>query len=350
MVVLALKITTCSPTSAKYSSHSFLHQQWHDLFSSTWQWPWKNTDNAIIKDVEISPPQSKRMRLMSDEQDELSVLKLKYKWLFAKSENLQVTASHWKSCYNQTLQSQVPMTEATHNNMADKVMNEIVHSEDIFILLNWKHFTTCNKCLHHLADSMWYDKCKVLVLLQEFFLEHAITFIHKEVYSPSNVLRAMDMAGGLLSIEGIEVFCTCKTNSAKYYCHSILPCLADIWRVGAEVKAFAEKIIPYRHGTLNTDGKFVKWVPQEMISMVIKGFGLEDQAKERSITIHQAMDGVQLSKNIMHVTYGLKMAYCRVFVCSLKNHYLVAMRTKHPFNLGTIVSHSRLWWSKSWMI
>jgi len=39
----------------------------------------KNTDDDIIKDVEISPPQSKRTRLMSDEQDELSVLKLKYK-------------------------------------------------------------------------------------------------------------------------------------------------------------------------------------------------------------------------------------------------------------------------------
>jgi len=30
--------------------------------------------------------------------------------------------------------------------------------------------------------------------------------------------------------------------------------------------------------------------------------------KERSITIHQAMDGAQLSKNITHVTYGFKMA------------------------------------------
>ncbi len=33
-----------------------------------------------------------------------------------------------------------------------------------------------------------------------------------------------------------------------------------------------------------------------MIAMVIKGFSLEGQAKERSITINQAMDGAQLSK------------------------------------------------------
>jgi len=76
------------------------------------------------------------------------------------------------------------------------------------------------------------------------------------------------------------------------------------------VEAFAEKLIPYEHGTLDTGGEFVEWVPQDMISMVIKGFGLEEQAKERSITIHQAMDGAQLSKNITHVTYGFKMADC----------------------------------------
>ena len=41
-----------------------------------------------------------------------------------------MTAAHWKSHYNQMLQLQVPMTEATCNNMADQVMDEIVHSKD----------------------------------------------------------------------------------------------------------------------------------------------------------------------------------------------------------------------------
>jgi len=176
-----------------------------------------------------------------------------------------MTAAHWKARYNQTLHSQVPMSEATCNNMTDQLMNEIVHAEDIFISLNRKRFTSRNKFRRHLADSMWYDKRELFVSLREFFLEHAITFIRKEVYSPSNVLRAMDMAGGQLSIEGIEVLRTCETNSAKYYRHSILPCLADIRHVGAEVEAFADKIIPYHHGTLDTGGEFVEWVPQEMI-------------------------------------------------------------------------------------
>jgi len=155
---------------------------------------------------------------------------------------------------------------------------------------------------------MWNDERDFYVSLRAFFIELSINFIRKEVYSPANVLRAMDMAGGQLSIEGIEVLRTCETNGRKYYRNSILPCSADIRRVGAEVEQFAEKLIPYRHGTLDTGGEFVEWVPEEMIAMVIKGFGLEKQAKERSVTIHQAMDGAQLSKNITHVTYGFKMA------------------------------------------
>jgi len=88
------------------------------------------------------------------------------------------------------------------------------------------------------------------------------------------------MTGGLLSIEGIQVLCTYETNGAKYYCNSILPCSADIQHVGAEGKEFAEKLI-YQHGILDTGGEFIKWVPEEMISMVIRGFGLKEQANEK---------------------------------------------------------------------
>jgi len=266
-----------------------------------------NDDDDIIIDAEVSPSH-KRTRLTSDHCNELEVLKVKYKQLFRKSENFRTTAAHWKTRYNQTVQSQVPVTEASQDKTIDQLMNNIVHYKDIFISQNRKRFTSRNKFRRHLADTMWHDKRDFFISLREFFLENAITIIRKNVYSPSNVLRAMDMAGGQLSIEGIEVLRTCETNGAKYYHHSILPCSADIRRVGAEVEAFAGNIIPYKHGTLGTGGEFVEWVPQQMISMVIKGFGLEEEAKKRSISIHQAMDGAQLSKNITHVTYGFKMA------------------------------------------
>jgi len=101
----------------------------------------ENDDDDISVGTEISPPQSKQTRLMSpDLQAELNVLKLKYKRLFAKSENFRMTAAHWKTRYNQTLQSKVPMTEATRDSMTDQVMNDIIHSEGYFYITQSETF------------------------------------------------------------------------------------------------------------------------------------------------------------------------------------------------------------------
>jgi len=109
--------------------------------------------------------------------------------------------------------------------MVKLILNDMVHLEDLFIAHNWKQFTLL-RC--HLAKSMWHDKHDIFVSLCEFFFDLAVTWICKEVYSPANVLCALDMADGQLSIEDIEVLCTCKTNDTKYYCNSILPCSAEI--------------------------------------------------------------------------------------------------------------------------
>jgi len=98
----------------------------------------ENDDKDYIVDAEISPP-SKRARLLSDQQEELEVLKLKYKELLVKSQNFHMTAAHWKKHYNQTVQLQVPMTDATQDNMVNQVMNNIVYSKHMFISLNRIH-------------------------------------------------------------------------------------------------------------------------------------------------------------------------------------------------------------------
>jgi len=142
----------------------------------------KNDVDDIILDADISPPQTKRTRPISDEQDELSVLKSKYKELAAKSQNFRMTAAHWKERYNQTVQSQVPAMGATRDNVIDQLMNDVVRCEDIFISLNRKRFTSRNKFRRHLAESMWHDSREIFVSLREFFLENAISYIRKEVY------------------------------------------------------------------------------------------------------------------------------------------------------------------------
>jgi len=269
-----------------------------------------NDSRNDMFEVNDNPTEAKRARFAFEEEgDKLHKLQSKYNDLFLKSESLRKSVEYWKAHHNQSLaQSEIPVTEATRENVVDKMLNDVVQSENFYMTSNRKRFTSRNKFRRYVAQRMWNDTHEVFVSLRESFFELAVSSIRKDVYSPANVLRAMDMAGGQLSIEGLEVLRSCETKGTKYYRNSILPCSADIRRVGAIVEEFAKTVIPYRHGTLDTGGEFVEWVPEEMIAMVIKGFGLEEQAKNRSITIHQAMDGAQLSKNITHVTYSFKMA------------------------------------------
>jgi len=207
------------------------------------------------------------------------------------------------------LQSQVAGLKATQDNVVNQILNDMVHSGNLFIIQKRKWFTSCNTCRCHLAKSMWHDKHVAFVLLHDFFFELTVTFIHKEIYSPANILRAMDIAGGQLSVEGIEVLHTCEMKGTKYNCNSVLPCPVNIQHVGAEVEKLQSITYHINMVFLTLEaGEYIELVPQQMIAMVMKGFGLEEQAKGKCITIHQATDGAQLSKTIMHITNSFKMA------------------------------------------
>jgi len=71
---------------------------------------------------------------------------------------------------------------------------------------------------------------------------------------------------------------------------------------------------PFKHGVLNDGGEFVLWNLEQMVGMVLKAFGLEEQAKVCPIFINQAVDSANLSKTLSHTTFGCKVcdmgAYC----------------------------------------
>jgi len=83
------------------------------------------------------PPEAKRIRLACD-QDELEKLQSKYNQLILKSENFRKSAEYWKSRHNQSIQSKVAASDATRDNVVNMMLNDIVHSEDVFIAHNRK--------------------------------------------------------------------------------------------------------------------------------------------------------------------------------------------------------------------
>jgi len=70
-------------------------------------------DNDDSFKPNASPPEAKRMQLVHEE-DSLKKLQSKYDQLILKAENFHKSANYWKSCNNQSLQSQVAgLEEAT---------------------------------------------------------------------------------------------------------------------------------------------------------------------------------------------------------------------------------------------
>ncbi len=71
-------------------------------------------------------------------KDDIDDLKLKYQQLLQKTENYCKTAAYWKSCHNQTVQSEVMALQGTREKTIDQLMNDMVIMEDQFLSQNWK--------------------------------------------------------------------------------------------------------------------------------------------------------------------------------------------------------------------
>ena len=61
---------------------------------------------------------------------------------------------------------------------------------------------------------------------------------------PFNVLRGMDLAGGTLSYEGVEVIRKVESDGKKYF-RGIFPLTAELKRMAAKIKWFAKGKCPF---------------------------------------------------------------------------------------------------------
>jgi len=93
--------------------------------------------------------------------------------------------------------------------------------------------------------------------------------------------------------------------------NTILCSLADIKHCCTKVNALSKSVVPYEHGYLDNDnggggGEFIQWGPHHLLSGMICTYQLTEVAKERPVEVHIATDGGILSKNLNHLTAGVK--------------------------------------------
>jgi hypothetical protein len=112
------------------------------------------------------------------------------------------------------------------------------------------------------------------------------------------------MAGGQLSMKGINVLRNIESSRMKFHHSSILLSKGNIKGSCAIVDNFANQIVP---GVLETGGVYAKFEPVHLMNLMIKAHNLAEVAKYQSIKINQAIDATLITTKMHHTTYSLKM-------------------------------------------
>jgi hypothetical protein len=142
---------------------------------------------------------------------------------------------------------------------------------------------------------------------QAALIKRSTKWIRENLYTPQAVLKAMDIAGGTLGFQGLEVLRTVETKNKRYYRGSLLPCRSDIIRCQRIVEEFGETHVPYRHYIMPDGGEGVEFDNAAICKKIIEAYGLTEIAKIRSIRMAVATDGFQMTKRTTVMMGGMKM-------------------------------------------
>jgi len=89
----------------------------------------------------------------------------------------------------------------------------------------------------------------------------------------------MDLAGGTLSMEGLQVLHMCETDGEKYVWNTVICCAADIKCCCAKVDTLTKSVVPYKHGFLDEDnggGEYIQWDPWHLLAGMIRAYQLAE--------------------------------------------------------------------------
>jgi hypothetical protein len=142
--------------------------------------------------------------------------------------------------------------------------------------------------------------------LQPHLLQLARKHFRAHLFTPFNIIREMDLAGGTLSYEGIDVIRRVETSGVKRFRGSMIPSKSEIKRMAARVEWFARGHCPYSLKQ-TTQGEAVEFHYAKAMVCVTKAFHLDEIGKLRSLSTATSIDGASLSKNLSIVAGGVKI-------------------------------------------
>jgi hypothetical protein len=151
------------------------------------------------------------------------------------------------------------------------------------------------------AQAVWTQDGSVPELLKL-----ARKHFRDNVFTPYNVLKEMDLAGGTLSYEGIDVLRRVETGGLKRFRGSMIPSKSEIKRMAGMVEWFARPFCPYELSQ-TSKGESVQFDFAKSMLCILRAFHLDDVGKTRSLSVASSIDGASLSKNLSIIAGGIKI-------------------------------------------
>ena len=150
---------------------------------------------------------------------------------------------------------------------------------------------------------------------QPELLRRVRVYFRNTIFTPIMILKEMDLAGGSLFYEGIDVLRRVETSGLKRFRGSMIPSKSEIKRMAGMVEWFARPVCPYTL-KLTSMGEAVEFDYGKTMMCILKAFHLDDVGRQRSLSVASSIDGASLSKNLSIIAGGIKVTD-RAALCPL---------------------------------
>ncbi|KAL7576292.1 hypothetical protein ACA910_018115 [Epithemia clementina (nom. ined.)] len=121
---------------------------------------------------------------------------------------------------------------------------------------------------------MLWDESLLNGELTKAFVNKAKSWLSTNLFSPQNVLRAMDLRGGVLNYGGLEVLHRLETNGKRFCRSTVIPSTASQQRT-AKIIQNGDIHFKFKLQKIEGIGENIQFRPLDVIRAAVRAAGLE---------------------------------------------------------------------------
>jgi hypothetical protein len=133
--------------------------------------------------------------------------------------------------------------------------------------------------------------------------------VRKNIFVPWKVLQSEDLAiHGGINFKGIETLR--QVEQLQPHQQGFLPSRSSLQACSVKLhEKVGQHLIPFKK-VENASGEMFLFDPEKMVRFLLKTFQLHEKAQREPVEMCITLDGAQLTKDLCHLTFGIKITDC----------------------------------------